>query len=179
MQKNIVLAITGSIAAYKACDIIQTFKYNNYNVRVLLSQAGAEFITPLTLRTLSSHPVITNTFSDNCSIEHVELAPWASAFVIAPATANIIAKCAHGIADDIISTTYLCMQDKPVFFAPAMNTRMWQHQQTIANINKLKKQSHIIEPIKKQLACGDMGIGALANPKDIVQYILKTLSTNE
>ena len=175
MKKNIALAVTGSIAAYKACDIIRGFRKAGYSVRVLLSAAGSEFIPPLTLATLSENPVITTTFGSDCSIDHVALAPWASAFVVAPATANCMAKCAHGIADDIISTTYLCMQDIPVFFAPAMNTRMWEHPRTVENKNILEKDDFFIEPVSKLLACGERGTGALAPPEDIVNTVIKHL----
>lgn len=175
MSKNIVLAITGSIAAYKACDIIRGFKREGCEVRVLLSQSGAEFITPLTLRSLSGNPVITSCFSESHAIDHVELAPWASAFVLAPATANIMAKCAQGIADDIISTTYLCMHEVPTFFAPAMNTRMWLHPRTAQNRAILEETDHIIEPVAKLLACGETGLGGLADPQTIVADVIDKL----
>ena len=172
---HIVLAVTGSIAAYKACDIIRGFQQVGCEVRVILTASAAEFITPLTLETLSGNPVVQNQLDDASSIQHIALSPWADAYVIAPATANIMAKCACGIADDIVSTTYLCMNHVPVFFAPAMNTRMWDHPKTKRNCATLLETDHFIDPVIKLLACGETGQGGLAEPQTIIQAVLSKL----
>lgn len=154
--KKIVLGITGSIAAYKSCLIIREFVKRGAEVQVVITPSGKEFITPLTLATLSQHPVISDFFSqrDGTWHSHVALGLWADAMVIAPCTASTMGKMAHGIADNMLVTTYLAMR-APVFVAPAMDLDMYQHPTTQANIQILKSfGNHIIEPESGFLASG-------------------------
>ena len=146
--KHIVVGITGSIAAYKACTLIRTFIKKGAEVQVVITPAGKEFITPVTLSTLTSKPVVSEFFSrrDGSWHSHVDLGLWADAMVIAPATASTIGKMAHGIADNMLLTTYLSMK-APVFIAPAMDLDMYAHPATQHNLEIIRSfGNHIIEP---------------------------------
>ncbi|NLG93573.1 MAG: bifunctional phosphopantothenoylcysteine decarboxylase/phosphopantothenate--cysteine ligase CoaBC [Clostridiales bacterium] len=170
-MKNIVLGVTGSIAAYKAADITNALTKSGYNVDVILTKGGAEFITPLTLQTLSKNRVYTDMFELDYprEVKHISLCKKADLFVIAPASADIIGKIANGIADDMLSTVALAMQGIPLLIAPAMNTRMYENPIVKDNLEKLKKYGYeIIEPKESLLACGDLGKGALADVGDIL-----------
>src|SRR5574344_2852976 len=171
--KKIVLGITGSIAAYKACLIIRGLVKQGAEVQVVITPAGKEFITPLTLSTLSSHPVISEFFSnrDGTWNSHVDLGLWADAMLIAPATASTIGKMANGIADNMLITTYLSMK-APVFIAPAMDLDMYRHPSTQRNISILKSFGNIIlEPETGELASGLVGKGRMQEPEAIVDCL--------
>lgn len=171
--KKIVLGITGSIAAYKACNIIRDFKKQGAEVQVVITPAGKEFITPITLSALTQNPVISDFFSqrDGTWHSHVALGLWADAMVIAPCTASTLGKMANGIADNMLITTYLSMK-APVFIAPAMDLDMFAHPTTTANIEKLKSfGNHIIDPQSGFLASGLEGKGRMEEPEIIVDTV--------
>ncbi|SMB93363.1 Phosphopantothenate-cysteine ligase [Desulfonispora thiosulfatigenes DSM 11270] len=172
-DKNIVIGITGGIAAYKSCEIISLMKKSGANIHCVMTKEAMQFITPLTLRTLSGNEVITDLFSEskNWNVEHISLAKMADVFLVAPATANIIGKIANGICDDFLTTTIMATKAK-VVFAPAMNVNMYENPILKDNISKLKHLGYeFIDPIVGNLACGDSGKGKMADPKDIVNYL--------
>ncbi len=173
MKKKIVLGVTGSIAAYKAADIIRRFQEQNCDVTVVMTKEAAQFVTPLTLATLSGKDVYSDMFcASNWNIGHIELSK-ADAMVVAPATANIIGKMAHGLADDFL-TTLAVTTKAPIFLAPAMNDDMYANAIVQENCAKLKKHGvTFIEPSKGKLACGVVGVGHLADVEDIVKAVLK------
>src|SRR5574344_1362185 len=167
--KKIVLGITGSIAAYKACLIIRLLVRQGAEVQVVITPAGKEFITPITLSALTHKPVISDFFSqrDGTWNSHVDLGLWADAMLIAPCTASSLGKMAHGIADNMLITTYLSMK-APVFIAPAMDLDMYQHATTQHNLQLLKSYgNHIIEPTSGYLASGLEGKGRMQDPLKI------------
>lgn len=171
--KNVVLGVTGGIAAYKACEICSRLRKAGAQVYVIMTKNACEFVSPLTFETLSNHPVVTDTFKrpDTWEVEHIALAKRADVFVIAPATANIMAKMAHGIADDMLSTTVLATR-APVLIAPAMNTGMWENIATRENVQTLLNRGvHFVGPEGGFLACGDSGAGRMSEPKDICDAI--------
>ena len=175
--KTIVLGITGCIAAYKACEIVSRLKKEGANVKVIMTQHAMEFVQPLSFETLSGNRVITDLFDRDFEfdVKHVSLAKEADLFVIAPATANVIGKLANGLADDILTTTYLACK-APKIVCPAMNTNMYENEQFEENLQTLKKKGvHIIEPIEGRLACGDVGKGKMAEPVDILEEIVDLL----
>ncbi len=170
-DKNIVLGVTGGIAAYKACDLVSRLKKQGAGVRVVLTANAAKFVPPLTFETLSSNPVVTDTFEPRKSLEHISLAKWANAFVIAPASANCLGKLANGIADDLLSTTALAMT-APLLIAPAMNANMWRHPATQANFRLLlERGAKAVGPMSGHLACGDDDVGRMAEPGQIVEAL--------
>ena len=173
--KNILLGVSGSISAYKACDIVSGLTKLGHQVKVILTDGGAQFITPMSLQVLSKHPVYTHMFSENdpTSIMHIDLPKWADMFVIAPATANIIGKIAGGIADDLLSATALVAQSQCIkVIAPAMNTHMYDSPAVQANLQTLRQLRYqVIEPREALLACGDYGQGALATVPDILDTL--------
>ena len=171
--KKIVLGITGSIAAYKACSLIRLFIKAGAEVQVVITPAGKEFITPVTLSTLTSKPVISEFFSnrDGSWNSHVELGLWADAMVIAPCTASTLGKMANGIADNMLITTYLSMK-APVFIAPAMDLDMYRHPATKANMQTLRAfGNHIIEAASGELASHLVGKGRMEEPETIFKTI--------
>ena len=168
--KNIAIGITGGIAAYKACDLVSRLKKMGANVKVAMTQAATEFVTPLTLQSLSGNPVVTGMFDRPAQweIEHIAMAKWADLFVVAPTTANLIGKLAAGIADDFLSTTLLATR-APIYLAPAMNTQMYTHPVVQANMQKLRELGvRFIEPVTGRLACGDVGPGKMADVDVII-----------
>ncbi|NIZ46662.1 flavoprotein [Entomospira nematocerorum] len=171
-MRTIILGVTGSIAAYKAADLANQFCKKDYVVHVVMTESAEKFITPMTFQTLTKQPVLTEMFDGvhyPHEVRHIALGKMADALIIAPASANIIAKLAHGLADDMLSTIALVMGEKPIIIAPAMNTRMYHNQVVQRNINTLKEYGiHIIEPRSDLLACGDVGTGALASTGDII-----------
>lgn len=174
---NIVIGVTGGIAAYKACGIISYLKKEGANVDVIMTKHATEFITPLTLETLAQSKVITDMFqrSDYIDVEHISLARKADLFLIVPATANIIGKVANGIADDMLSTTIMATK-APVVFAPAMNNQMYENPIVQDNIEKLKHFGyHFIEPTIGQLACGYEAKGKLPKNEQIMEDVKKLL----
>lgn len=171
--KKIVLGITGSIAAYKSCLLIREFIKQGAEVQVVITPAGKEFITPITLSALTHKPVISEFFSqrDGTWNSHVDLGLWADAMVIAPCTASTIGKMAHGVANNMLITTYLSMK-APVFIAPAMDLDMYRHPSTQANLRTLQSYgNHIVEPASGFLASGLEGKGRMEEPAVIAKYI--------
>ena len=171
--KRIVVGITGSIAAYKTCSLIRLFIKAGAEVQVVITPAGKEFITPVTLSALTSKPVISEFFSqrDGSWHSHVSLGLWADAMVIAPCTASTIGKMAHGIADNMLITTYLSMK-APVFIAPAMDLDMYKHPATKANLQTLRSYgNHIIEAADGELASHLIGKGRMQEPEEIFNVI--------
>jgi len=171
--KKIVLGITGSIAAYKSCYIIRGLIKAGAEVQVVITPAGKEFITPITLSALTQKPVISDFFSqrDGTWHSHVSLGLWADAMLIAPCTASTLGKMAHGVADNMLITTYLSMK-APVFIAPAMDLDMYQHPTTQDNLRKLQSfGNQVIEPQSGFLASGLEGKGRMEEPERIVEYL--------
>lgn len=171
--KNIILGVTGSIAAYKSAQLIRLLVKEGAQVKVIMTSLAKEFITPLTLATLSKNPILVDFFDPTNGNwnSHVDLGIWADAFLIAPATANTIAKMATGVADNLLLTTYLSAKC-PVFVAPAMDLDMFSHPTTTKNIELLKLiNNHIIEPTSGELASGLEGKGRMEEPENIVRYL--------
>lgn len=176
-NKNIVIGITGGIACYKVCEIISYLVRESANVDVIMTKNATEFITPLTIETLSKNKVVTDMFEkkEHIEVEHISLARKADLILIVPATANIIGKVANGIADDMLSTTIMATTSK-VVFAPAMNNEMYNNRIVQDNIKKLKKYGYdFINPIEGNLACGYKAIGKLAKKETIVNKIKEVL----
>lgn len=179
--KTVVLGVTGSIAAYKAAEITSRLKKLGIAVRVILTEGGAHFITPLTLETLSLAPVHTDQFSRETpyEVEHIALAKQADVFLVAPASANFIGKAANGIADDLLTTTFLATK-APVLIAPAMNANMYAHPAVQANMQTLRARGAVlIAPEEGLLACGDVGKGRLAPVEEIVEAVLLHLKPQQ
>src|SRR5579871_3306773 len=179
--KTIVVGVSGGIAAYKAAELVRLLTTRGAKVRVMMTRNATEFITPLTLQTLSLNPVATETFSltQESEIGHIRLADSADAIVIAPASANLLAKAAAGIADDIVTTVLLAAQC-PIAFAPAMNVHMYEHPTVAENLAKLRARgATIIEPGAGALACGYEGQGRLADPAIIVEELAAMLSAHD
>jgi phosphopantothenoylcysteine decarboxylase len=175
-MKEIILGITGSIAAYKAADIANQLTKKNIAVHTIMTKSATQFITPLTLQTLTKNKVYVDMFEEIAypDVRHISLAQRADCCVIAPATANIIGKIASGIADDMLSTVVMAIKDKPIIICPAMNTAMYENQITQDNIKKLISYGYkFVEPKEALLACGDVGRGALADIDTILEAILK------
>lgn len=172
---NIVLGVTGSISAYKAADITSRLTKKGHDVHVILTEGGSKFITPLTLQTLSKNKVHTEFFEEGIpkEVKHIDLAQNADVIVIAPASANIMGKIAHGIADDLLSATVMAGANlAPVYLAPAMNTNMYENPIVRENVEKLRSLGYrFIEPKESMLACGVTGKGALADVDEIVEII--------
>lgn len=179
--KSIIVGITGGISAYRACDIVRMLTDDGAAVHVVMTKAGTEFITPLTLQTLSQNPVITDLFDlvSESRIGHISLAQGADLVLVSPATANIIGKFANGIADDMLSTLYLATE-APVVIAPAMNEKMFAAAAVQENIQKLRTRGAIIvDPAWGELACGDVGWGRLAPVEQIVEAVRSVLSSKK
>lgn len=170
-DRRIVLGVTGGIAAYKACDLVSRLKKQGAQVRVVLTAHAAKFVPPLTFETLSGNPACVDTFAPRAEMEHIALSKWAELFLIAPATANAIAKLANGIADDLLSTTHLAMAC-PVMICPAMNANMYRHPATQANLKTLAQRGAVfVGPESGRLACGDDDIGRMSQPEKIVEAV--------
>ena len=176
--REIVLGVTGGIAAYKSAQLVSRLRHSGANVHVIMTKNATEFVSPLTFQTLSANQVVTDTFQapEYWNVEHVALAKLAEVFVIAPATANILAKMAAGIADDMLSTTVLATK-APVLVAPAMNTGMWTADATRENVKKLADRGvHFVGPDSGILACGDEGAGRMSEPEAILAAIEEILN---
>ena len=179
--KKVVLGITGSIAAYKACYLIRSLIKCGAEVQVVITPAGKEFITPISLSALTSKPVISDFFSqrDGTWNSHVDLGQWADVMLIAPATASTIGKMASGVADNMLITTYLSMK-APVFIAPAMDLDMYAHPATQANLTKLRSfGNYIIEPGTGELASHLVGKGRMEEPEKIILCLEKYFASRE
>ena len=175
---KILLIVGGGIAAYKACELIRLCRKAQIEVRCVLTEGGAHFITPMTLAALSENPVFTTLWDlkDEAEMGHIQLSREADLIVIAPATADLLAKMAAGICDDL-ATTLLLATDKPVLAAPAMNVRMWQHAATRRNVATLRGDGvTVLEPDEGPMACGEFGPGRLPEPEAILAAIRHQLS---
>jgi phosphopantothenoylcysteine decarboxylase/phosphopantothenate--cysteine ligase len=172
MGKNILIAITGSISAYKAADVVSELGKQGHQVQCILTESAREFVSPLVLETLSGRPARSALFgADISGTEHIDLARWADLFVVAPASANVLAKLALGLADDLLTTVALATE-APVLVAPAMNTVMWDKQVTQQHVKALRERgAGFIEPAAGTLACGEVGVGKLAPVETIVAAI--------
>lgn len=179
--KNIVLGVSGGIAAYKSCTLVREFVKRGANVDVVMTANATQFVTPLTMETLSNNPVSVDMFAthDHRDVEHVSLAKKADLFVVAPATANVVGKYANGIADDMLTTT-LMATTAPVVICPAMNVNMYNSAAYRANVATLKKRGvYFVNAESGFLACGDVGQGRLAEPKEIVVSCERILGQNK
>ena len=179
--KKIVVGVAGGIAVYKVVDIVSRLKKQGANVYVVMTKAAANFVTPLTFREISGHPVVADMWNEtpHWNVEHIALATSADLFLLAPATANIIGKIANGIADDMLSTTVMATT-APVVFAPAMNTNMYLNPIVQQNITKLMELGYIfIEPESGLMACGTEGIGRLPMPEVIVANVINVLTSKK
>jgi len=170
--RKVLLGVTGGIAAYKAVELARLLIKRGADVKVIMTDAGRQFVTPLTFRTITGNPVATSLWSDPLSpLPHISLSEEADLIVVAPATANTIARSARGVADDILSTTLLAARGR-VVYAPAMNTRMYRHPATRENLNQLREAGAVVvEPGEGDLACGDEGVGRMAEPLEIMKVI--------
>ena len=178
MGKHIVIGISGGIAAYKTMHLIRLFKKNGHEVRVTATRNALQFVTPLTIETLSQNRLYVDMFDRNrtMEVEHISMAEWADVLVVAPATANVIAKFAHGIADDALSTLFLAVT-KPVFIAPAMNNNMFGNPAVQQNLATLRERGcHILSPNEGFLACGTSGSGRMREPEEIFETVDEFLS---
>lgn len=182
MSKCVVIGVAGGIAVYKALDVISALRKKDIEVHVIMTESASKFVNPLTFQSISQNMVITDMFAEPKAweIQHISLAQKADLMLIAPATANIIGKVANGIADDMLSTTIMAAAKAKVIFAPAMNTNMYENRIVQGNIEKLKSYGYeFIEPASGRLACGDIGIGKLADVNTIVERVLAELSDKE
>ena len=176
-DKNILLGVTGGIAAYKIANLASMLKKQGANVKVIMTENACQFITPMTFETLTAQKVYTDTFDRNFEfkVDHIELGKWADVFLIAPATANVIGKLANGIADDMLTTTALAMRC-PIVVSPAMNTTMFENKVVKHNIMKLRTYGmDIILPASGHLACGDSGAGKMPEPEMLLEYIKRAV----
>lgn len=171
----IVLGISGSIAAYKAADLTSQLVKQGHTVHAVMTRSATEFITPLTLQTLTRHPVLVSLEDEKNSWKpgHIELADKADLLLLAPASANLLGQLANGLAPDPLTSVYLALpRSTPVLIAPAMNGKMWQHPATQRNVSQLKNDGcHFIDPAEGELACGYEGIGRLATVEDILARV--------
>ena len=172
-NKKVLLIICGGIAAYKSLEIIRLLKKNNVTIKTILTKNGSEFVTPLSITSLSQSKVYQDLFSleNESEMDHISLSRWADAILIAPATANTISKIVNGNSDDLASTVILA-SNKKIFLAPAMNVRMWEHQSTKENIIKLQNFGYtLIGPVVGDMACGEFGEGKMSEPKEIINSL--------
>ena len=178
---KILLVISGGISAYKSLELIRIIKNDGNEVKTILTSGGEKFVTPLSIAAISNEKVYQEIFSlkDESEMGHIQLSRESDVIIVAPASANIIAKSANGIADDLASTVLLA-SNKPVIFAPAMNSLMWHNPATQRNIESLKKDNiNFIGPEPGDLACGEEGLGRMSEPKDIYKYILSILKNKK
>jgi phosphopantothenoylcysteine decarboxylase/phosphopantothenate--cysteine ligase len=177
-DKSTLLIISGGIAAYKSLELIRLIKKSGGYVRCILTKGAEQFITPLSASALSEEPAYTDLWSlkDETEMGHIRLSREADLILIAPASANILAQIAHGIAEDLATTTLLAA-DKPALIAPAMNHKMWTNPATQRNIKTLRNDGHtFIGPVEGNMACGEYGVGRMSEPEDIFKAIQKHLS---
>lgn len=174
--KNILLGVCGSIASYRACELVRYLQKKGSNVRVVMTPQATEFVSKMTFQALTGDKVFTNWNDGETGLEHITVGRWADCFVIAPATANTIAKIRFGIADDFLTSVALAY-GKPIVLAPAMNTKMFENPATLENIRTLKERGYrFVEPKEGMLACGEEGAGKIADIEDIYLEILKALT---
>ena len=173
VKKKILLIICGGISAYKSLELIRLFKKQGAEVKTILTKSAKEFVTPLSVASLSQEKVYDDLFNpeNEAQMDHISLSRWADVILVAPATANTISKLSAGSSDDLASTVILA-SDKDIFLTPAMNVRMWEHLSTKQNLNKLKSYGYkIIGPEIGEMACGEFGEGKMTEPKNILQTI--------
>ena len=178
---KILLVISGGISAYKSLELIRIVKNDGNEIKSILTSGGEKFITPLSVAAISNEKVYQDIFSlkDESEMGHIQLSRESDVIVVAPASGNIIAKSANGIADDLASTVLLA-SNKPIIFAPAMNSMMWNNPATQRNIESLRKDNiNFIGPEPGDLACGEEGLGRMSEPKDIYKYILSILKNKK
>lgn len=179
---NVLVGVSGGIAAYKACDLVSRLVGGGHAVRVVMTRNATRFVAPLTFEALSGHAVLLDTFAGDGAptegapgtIDHVNWAKWAEAVVVAPASANTLARIACGMADDALSTVLLAVPaGVPILLAPAMNTAMWTHPATTRNLRWIDELGRfsVLDPVSKRLACGDVGPGALAPVDALVAWV--------
>lgn len=180
MKKNVVVGVTGGIAVYKTCELVSRLVKAGYSVKVVMTDHAKEFVTPLTFETLSKNAVICDMFAPkpHFEVEHISLAKWAGAYIIAPATANVIGKIANGVADDMLTTSFMATEAVRIV-CPAMNTQMYKDEATASNLQILKDRGiRVIEPTVGKLACGDVGVGRMEEPEKIFEYVDNLLTPN-
>ena len=180
-DKNIILCVTGGIAAYKCVDLVSRLRKQGANVHVILTKGAQNFVTETAMREISGNPVVTSMWQEiqQYDVEHIALAQLADVVLVAPATANVIAKCACGMADDMLTTTLLATK-APVFLAPAMNTNMYENSITQQNLHTLQERGcHIIEPAAGHLACGTSGVGRMPEPQELVEILADFFATGK
>src|SRR5437867_4308775 len=184
-RMRITLGVTGGVAAYKAAELVRGLQQEGHSVQVVMTRSAREFVTPLSFSALSGQKVITDLFSDSSggeanlesAIEHIAVAQRTDLLLVAPATADIMAKFAHGVADDLLTTLYLA-STAPVVVAPAMNVNMWNHAATRENVETLRARGvKIVDPAEGYLACGMIGAGRLAGQEDIIAAVRLVLKT--
>jgi phosphopantothenoylcysteine decarboxylase/phosphopantothenate--cysteine ligase len=172
---NLLIGVSGGIAAYRACELTSLAVKAGHTVRVCMTPNATRFVGPLSLEALSSHPVLLDTFagtSEAGAIDHIAWARWPDVVVVAPASANTLARIACGLAEDALGTVLLAVPARtPVLLAPAMNTEMWNHPVTQRNLRWISDlgRATVVDPVSKRLACGDVGVGGLAEPADILR----------
>ena len=179
MTKKILFVICGGVSAYKSLETIRLFRKNNAEIKTIVTKSAKEFVTPLSIASLSQGKVYDDLFSveNETEMDHIALSRWADVIVVAPATANTISKLSQGSTEDLASTVVLA-SNKQVFLAPAMNVRMWEHQSTRDNLNTLKRYGYkFIGPVIGDMACGEYGEGKMSEPSDILNEILNFLSS--
>ena len=180
-DKNIILGVTGGIAAYKCVDLVSRLRKQGADVHVILTKGAQNFVTETAMREISGNPVVTSMWQEiqQYDVEHIALARLADVVLVAPATANVIAKCACGMADDMLTTTLLATK-APVFFAPAMNTNMYENSITQQNLHTLQERGcHIIDPAAGYLACGTSGVGRMPEPQELVKILADFFATGK
>ena len=180
-NKNILLCITGGIAAYKSAEILRLFKKNGADIRIVMTEAAKEFITPLTMQALSGNPIHNSLLDEKAeaAMSHIELAKWADIIIIAPCTAETMSKLAHGRADDLMGAVILASNAK-TFIAPAMNVEMWRDPVTQNNLNILSQRDlYFIGPASGEQACGDVGDGRMEEPLNIFNFIKNKVINNK
>ena len=176
---NVIIGVTGSIAAYKACDIVSKLTQLEVNVKVVMTKSAQEFVSPLTFKTLSRDTVITDMFNAFSPVPHIDLSSWADVLLIAPATANIIGKIANGIADDMLSTLVMSIE-APVILAPAMNTKMMENPRYRKNAGVLSESGmRFVETEEGYLACGCEGKGRMASTETILEALDQVLRNRD
>jgi phosphopantothenoylcysteine decarboxylase/phosphopantothenate--cysteine ligase len=175
--KTIVLGVTGSIAAYKAAELVRRMQQQGWDVWAMLTEAAAKYVGPLTFQALTNHPVAVGRCEavETSTYQHLDLSGRAGVVVIAPCTANVLAKIAHGLADDVVTATVLAAAG-PVIVAPAMNERMWLNPATQANVKTLKERGLLVLDVEEgELACGEVGAGRLTELENIVAAVARTM----
>lgn len=175
MRKNVIIGVCGGISSYKSVELVRLLVKNNYSTKVVMTDAAAKFVTPLTFQTLSSNPVYMDMFYlYKEQTEHISLADWASICVIAPLSANTLSKITHGVCDNLLTTIVCALSQRTkILCAPAMNENMWKNPIIQGNVKRLKnlKRYIFMKPLAGELACGAYGQGRMAEPKDIFSKI--------